>query len=179
MAELAIADVYFKRAEWDLARYSYDDFRRRYPRHGKVDYATYKIGMTLYKKSPKFAGRDQKWTSQAIQNWTGFEQRFPESEHRAEVEEKRWECLERLAKKELQVAEFYAKRSAWESVRRRSLGVVEDFPDSEYAPTARVLQVQSLAELERWDELSVLWKQVQTESPESANKLRQTYSQLP
>ena len=179
MAELAIADVYYKKTEWDLARYSYDDFRRRYPRHEKVDYATYQIGMTFYKKAPKFAGRDQKWTAQAIQSWYGFEKQFPTSEHRSEVEEKRSECAERLAKKELQIAEFYAKRKAWESVRRRSLGFLKDFPNSEYAPTVRVLYVQAMVELENLGEVEALWLQVQTESPEQANKLRKQYPKLP
>ena len=175
MAELAIADVYYKRAEWDLARYSYDDFRRRYPRHEQVDYATYQIGMTLYKKSPKFAGRDQKWTAQAIQSWAGYENRFPESEYRVEVEEKRWECSERLAKKELQIAEFYAKREAWEATRRRSAGLLSDYPTSDYAIDAKVLQVQALLELDPMDDAHALWKDLQTEAPERSAKLRKKY----
>lgn len=178
LAELAIADVYYKKTEWDLARYSYDDFRRRYPRHEKVDYATYQIGMTLYKKAPKFAGRDQKWTAQAIQSWTGFEKRFPESEHLEEVLEKRTECTERLAKKELQIAEFYAKRGAWESVRRRSSGLLDDFPGSEYSLEAKVLHVQSLAELEDWDTVESLWQQLKVEAPETASELSQKYDGL-
>ena len=178
LAELAIADVYYKKTEWDLARYSYDDFRRRYPRHEKVDYATYQIGMTLYKKAPKFAGRDQKWTSQAIQSWNGFERRFPESEYREEVLEKRTECTERLAKKELQIAEFYAKRGAWESVRRRSAGLLTDFPRSEFTIEAKSLQVQALAELEQWDELEALWSQLQVEAPEKAIALARKYDSL-
>ena len=178
LAELGIADVYFKKTEWDLARYSYDDFRRRYPRHEQVDYATYQIGMTLYKKAPKFAGRDQKWTAQAIQSWKGFEKRFPESEYRVEVKEKRTECVERLAKKEIQVAEFYAKRNAWESTRRRSKGLLEDFPTSEFVLEAKVLQVQALAELGRFEETTVLWKQLLAESPESTEDLRKKYPKL-
>jgi len=178
MAELAIADVYFKKTEWDLARYSYDDFRRRYPRHEKVDYATYQIGMTLYKKAPKFAGRDQKWTAQAIQSWQGFEKRFPESEYRPEVEEKRTECIERLAKKELQIAEFYAKRKAWEAVRRRAEGLLNDYPNSEFRLQAKVLLVQALIELDRLDEIKNLWKQLQAESPEQADTLKRKYPQL-
>ena len=178
MAELAIADVYYKRTEWDLARYSYDDFRRRYPRHEKVDYATYQIGMTLYKKAPKFAGRDQKWTAQAIQSWKGFEKRFPESEHLEEVLEKRTECTERLAKKELQIAQFYAKRGAWEASRRRSSGLLKDFPSSEHTVSAKVLQVQSLAELGQWDTLAPLWSQLQVEAPEEAADLSKKYEVL-
>ena len=178
MAELAIADVYYKKTEWDLARYSYDDFRRRYPRHEKVDYATYQIGMTLYKKAPKFAGRDQKWTAQAIKSWTGFEKQFPESEHLDGVLEKRTECTERLAKKELQIAEFYAKRGAWEASRRRSAGLLEDFPSSEYTVDAKVLQVQSLVELGEWDSIAPLWKQLQIEAPDMAATLSKKYESL-
>jgi outer membrane protein assembly factor BamD len=136
MAELAIADVYFKKSEWDLARYSYDDFRRRYPKHEKVDYATYQIGLTFYKKSPRFAGRDQSWTVQAVYSWQNFEKYFPGSEYQQDVIEKRTECLERLAKKELIIAEFYERREAWDSVRRRSEGLVQAYPDSEYIPDA-------------------------------------------
>ena len=52
-AELAIGDVYFKKAEWDQARLSYEDFSRMHPRHPDLDYVIYRIGMTNYKKAPK------------------------------------------------------------------------------------------------------------------------------
>ena len=71
-AELAIADVHFKKGDWDIARSSYDAFRRRYPRHERIDYVVYQIGLTFYKKAPRFAGRDQTWTSQAISSWVRF-----------------------------------------------------------------------------------------------------------
>ena len=86
--------------------------------------------------------------------------------------EKRTECSERLAKKRpLQIAEFYAKRGAWESVRRRSAGLLEDFPGSEYTVDAKALQIQSLAELGQWEALQPLWKQLQVEAPETAATL--------
>ena len=97
-AELAIADVHFKKGEWDIARTSYDAFRRRYPRHDRIDYVVYQIGLTFYKKAPRFAGRDQTWTTQAINSWTRFEDKYTTSEYGVEVLELREECLERLAK---------------------------------------------------------------------------------
>ena len=43
-AELAIADVYFKKREWDQARLAYEDFMRMHPRHPDLDYVTYRVG---------------------------------------------------------------------------------------------------------------------------------------
>ena len=57
-AELAIGDVYFKKAEWDQAKLAYDEFARMHPRHEDLDYVTYRIGMASFKKAPKRAGRD-------------------------------------------------------------------------------------------------------------------------
>lgn len=131
-AELAIADVHFKKGEWDIARSSYDAFRRRYPRHQKIDYVVYQIGLTYFKKAPKFAGRDQTWTTQALASWTYFEERYPQSEHAVEVLELSEECDERLAKKELLITEFYVRRKAWESVLGRAKGLVQDYPESKY-----------------------------------------------
>ena len=58
-AELSIADVYFKQSEWDQARLTYDEFRRRYPKHHKIDYVEYQLGQTLFKKASRIAARDQ------------------------------------------------------------------------------------------------------------------------
>lgn len=175
LAELAIADMYFKKTEWDLARYSYDDFRRRYPRHEKVDYVTYQIGMSLYKKSPRWPGRDQKWTEQTIGVWQGFESQYPNSEYLEEVTEKREECLERLAKKELQIAEFYARRKAWESVRRRAEGLIQDYPESKHVSEAYALLVVAYVGLDDIEAASTALERLAVTDPESAEKLQQKY----
>ena len=178
MAEVAIADVYFKRGEWDLARYSYDRFRTRYPLHEKASYATFQMGMTLYKKAPNWASRDQKWTSQAIQAWDGFEKQYPNSEYVGEVQEKRQECLERLAKKEWIIADFYAKNKEWEAVRRRSMGLLNMYPSSIYVTETKILLVKSLAEMEQWEAAQKEWQQLQILDNASAEKLLKRYPSL-
>jgi outer membrane protein assembly factor BamD len=142
-AELAIADVFFKKHEWDQARLAYEDFMRMHPRNPELDYVVYRIGLTLYKKAPKVAGRDQTWTRQAVNTWSGFEGRFPESEHQEDVHELLRECRERLARKELVIAEFYENRRAWHSVISRVDGLIRVYPTSEYVPDA--LELKALA----------------------------------
>jgi len=145
-AELAIADLHFEKSEWDQARLAYEDFIRMHPRHPDVDYVTYRVGETLYRKSPRAAGRDQTWARQAVNTWSGFDARFPESEHREAVLEKLEECRDRLALKELQVARFYERRDAWVAVEGRAAGLVRTHPESQHVPAALAL----LAEAHAW-----------------------------
>ncbi|RME25156.1 MAG: outer membrane protein assembly factor BamD [Deltaproteobacteria bacterium] len=134
-AELAVADAYYRKSEWDQARLTYEDFMRMHPRHPDLDYVVYRIGLCLYRKAPKVAARDQTWTRQAVNTWAGFEGRFPSSEYREEVARRYAECRERLARKELLIARFYKRRKAWRAVAGRAGGLVRSYPDSEAART--------------------------------------------
>lgn len=144
-AELAIADVYFKKREWDQARLAYEDFMRMHPRHPDLDYVTYRIGLALYNKAPQVAARDQTWTRQAVNTWRGFEARFPDSSYRAEAVDKLTECRERLARKELIIGRFYERRESWPAVEARVRGLLSVYPESTYAPEALHLLAQARA----------------------------------
>lgn len=145
-AELAIADVHYKKSEWDQARLAYEDFMRLHPRHPDLDYVVHRIGETMFKKGPRVAGRDQTWTRQAVNAWSGFSSRFPDSDYRADVEEKLVECRRRLAKKELDIARFYVRRAAWPAVEGRAQGLVETWPESPFVPAS----LELLAEAHAW-----------------------------
>jgi outer membrane protein assembly factor BamD len=145
LAELAIADLYYEKGEWDQARLAYMDFQRSHPRHEELDYVVYRIGMSLYRKAPKISARDQIWTRQTVNQWTGYGTRFPDSEYREEVEEMLFECQERLAKKELVIARFYEGRDAWKAVQGRTEGLLHGWPSSEYIPEALELLAQAQA----------------------------------
>jgi outer membrane protein assembly factor BamD len=138
-AELAIGDVYYKKREWDQARLAYEDFMRMHPRHPDLDYVVYRMGLSLYRKAPLAAGRDQTWTRQAVHTWAGFEGRFPESEYRTEVEEFLEVSRNRLAKKELDIARFYVRRKAWGAVSNRAEGMLRTYPDSRHVSDALFL----------------------------------------
>jgi len=132
-AELAIADVHYKKNEWDQARLAYQDFMRLHPRHPDLDYVVFRIGASLYKKAPRITGRDQTFTRQAVNAWVGFDSRFPDSEYRDEVTEQLAVGRDRLARKELQIAHFYERRAAWKAVEGRARGLLETWPDTPYA----------------------------------------------
>lgn len=140
-AELAIADLYFKKGDYEQAKLAYEDFGRLHPRHEDIDWVVYRTGLCLYKRAPRFAGRDQTPTRQAVNTWTGYAERYPESEHIVEVEEMVGKARDRLARKELSIARFYVKREAWTAVSRRAEGLTVKYPDAESVPEALYLVV--------------------------------------
>lgn len=138
-AELAIADIHYKKNEWDEARVAYEDFMRAHPRYPEIDAVVYHLGMTVYRKAPQIPDRDQTWTRQVVSTWAGFAARFPESEHRAEVEKYLGKAQARLARKELAVALFYQRREAWSAVVGRVDPMLETWPQTPDRSAALVL----------------------------------------
>lgn len=138
-AELAIADLYYQKGEYEQARLAYDDFARLHKKSAKLDYVVFRSAQSLFKRAPAASGRDQTSTRQAVASLSGFEVRFPESEYKDEVARLRGKGTNRLAAKELVVARFYARRDAWVAARRRAEGLVEKYPESKYAAEALYL----------------------------------------
>jgi outer membrane protein assembly factor BamD len=130
LAELAIADLYFKKAEWDQARLAYEDFQRMHPHHEQVDYVVYRMGLCLWRKAPSVAARDQVWTRQAVNAWSGFAARYPDSELLPEVYELLDEGRDRLAHKEFIIGKFYLRREAWVAAGGRFEGMLRAYPDT-------------------------------------------------
>jgi outer membrane protein assembly factor BamD len=135
-AQLAIADLHFKKGDLQQANLAYKEFAALHPRHENLDYVTWRIGLSIYKRAPQFAGRDQTATREAVDVWTGFDSRFPESEHNTDVHRLLDRSRERLAAKELYIARFYVKRKAWGAVRGRTEGLARRYPDSSHMPKA-------------------------------------------
>lgn len=171
-AELAIADVHFKKNEWDAARLAYEDFTRAHPRYRDLDYVVYRLGLTLYKKAPQIAARDQTWTRQAVNTWMGFTARFPDSSHRAEVEDMLGKARARLARKELIIARFYERREAWQSVVGRLGPMLQQYPDSPDRPEALALFGEAWQGLGREDLANEALQKLKSEAPESREAKR-------
>jgi outer membrane protein assembly factor BamD len=135
-AQLAIADVYFKKHDFEQARYAYEEFAAYHPRHENLDYVTYRIGLSIWRRAPRLAGRDLSSTRAAVNVWTGFDTRFPDSKHIEEVNKHLERERARLAHKELYIARFYARRGAWDAVRGRAEYLLLRYPDTPWADEA-------------------------------------------
>ena len=144
-AELAIADLHYKKAEWDQARLAYEEFQRLHPRNDELDYVVYRVGLCLWKKAPAIAGRDQTWTRQAVNAWSGFEARFPESDLLPDVSRRLQAGRDRLARKEFIIGRFYARRGADRAVIGRMQAMLKTYPQAADRDKALALLGAALA----------------------------------
>ncbi len=135
-AQLAIADLHFKKNDYAQARFAYEEFAALHPRHPDLDYVTWRIGLSIYKAASKLAGRDQTATRSAVNVWTGFDSRFPESSYVEDVDRLLERGRDRLARKELYIARFYQRKQAWGAVRGRAEHLIRRYPDTEPVPEA-------------------------------------------
>ncbi|MBN2798305.1 MAG: outer membrane protein assembly factor BamD [Deltaproteobacteria bacterium] len=166
-AELVIAEIYFKKADYEQARMSYEDFRRLHPLYpvyvvgedgepGRgMDFVVYREGLSMFKRASKIPGRDQTATRSSLATWSwcppgrqeggarGYDQCFPESAYLAEVQALQAKGLDRLAEKELVVARFYAERGVWRAVIDRAQGMVRLYPESAHVPEALALLAEA------------------------------------
>lgn len=141
-AELAIADIHYKKGDYEQARLAYDDFSRLHPRHPDLDYVVYRVGLSIWKRAPRAAGRDQTSTRAAVNAWTGFSTRFPDSTHQQEVAELLAAGRDRLAKKELVIARYYVREENYGAAVERLEDMVARYPDSSHTAQALALMAQ-------------------------------------
>ncbi len=167
-AELAIADVHFRKNEFDAARMAYEDFARAHPRYPGMDEVVYKLGLTWARKAPTVAARDQTNTVQAVKVWSTFESRFPNSEHLPEVKAALTKANARLARKELVIARFYAKRGAWGSVVGRLEPMLRTYPDSPDAQEAQARLAEGWSRTDRRDLAEGMLTRMRSDAPTSA-----------
>lgn len=171
-AELAIADVYFEKREWDQARLAYEDFQRMHPRHSDLDYVVSQIGRSWYKKAPKAAGRDQSYTRQAIVSWSGFDTRYPDSALKDEVMADLAECRERMARRETLIARFYVRRGAWRAVEGRADGLLRTWPGSSFETEGLALYAVASAHRGLEDQANSAVDRLETLDREAAAEVR-------
>ncbi len=176
-AELAIADIHFKKNEWDEARLAYEDFKRSHPRYPELDLVVYRLGLVLYKKAPIIPDRDQSVTRQTVAEWAGFSSQFPESQYRPEVEKYLGKARARLAKKELLVAQFYARRNSWPAVVGRVEPMLRTWPESPDGGEALALYGKALHELGNEEGAKSVVEKLQAK-PEDAKWLRELQRDL-
>lgn len=127
-AELAIADVHFKAEAWPEAQVAYQLFRDLHPKHPRVDYVVYRIGLSFYNQLPETVDRDLTLAKDAIASFSEVAERYPSSEYAKESLEKKDDCLKRLAGKEDYIGDFYFKRGLYESALPRYENLVKVYP---------------------------------------------------
>ncbi len=159
-AQLALADIQFERGNFEEARYAYEEFATYHPRHESLDHVTFQIGMSIWKRAPKWAGRDQTTTRTALNSWSSFEARFPESGYTEQVHTLMGRGNARLASKVVWIGRFYQKKRQWPAVYGRGRELRATFPGSRYETEAMAMMAMAAHHMGRPDEADSLLEQM-------------------
>lgn len=127
-AELKIADIQFTRESFEEAKAAYQLFKELHPKHSKIDYVTYRLGLCGYKQLPESIDRDLSSSKDALENFNLLIDVYPNSKYVKDAQSKKQEILQKLAEKELYIADFYFKRKDYLSALGRYENLLSQYP---------------------------------------------------
>lgn len=135
-AELAIADIHFKREAYVEAESAYKVFKEFHPRHSKIDYVTFRIAMSMFKQLPESIDKDLNMAEDALIFFRQVHTNYPSSEFANSAREHELLCRTRLARSVYYIAEFYFKREKFDSALGRFQELLKDYSDTTLIPSA-------------------------------------------
>lgn len=134
-AELKLADLDFAQERYAESREKFATFIKLHPTHPKVDYAAYRLARTYFEDAPSdfflippAAEKDQTQVLAAFSSLGAFLKNYPESQYVPEARKALDTTRLRLARHELYVASFYARRERWKAVAQRLEGLLKNYP---------------------------------------------------
>jgi len=147
-AELAIADVHFKRESYTESEIAYQNFRDLHPKHIKSDYVLFRIAMSYFMQLPETIDRDLTSGKDAIYHFSELLKLYPQSEFATEAKNKKEDVINRQAQKELYIADFYLKQKKFGAAFGRYENALKKFPGIGFDPKAHLGAARSAKGLE-------------------------------
>jgi outer membrane protein assembly factor BamD len=151
-AQLEIIYAHYRSFEPEAAIAAADRFIRLHPQHPNVDYAYYLKGLANYAESQGFLDRflptdmTRRDPGLAVQSFEDFRQllfRYPGSPYAADAKARMVYLRNRLARYEINVANYYFKRGAYMAAANRGRHVVENFPQTPATGDALAVMTQA------------------------------------
>lgn len=144
--QAALESIYanYSANQYQAALSGADRFIKQHPRHPDIPYIYYVRGLANYDRtggSSNFfsAGQNKRDPTHLRQAFTDFNlliRNYPDSAFTKDAQLRMIEIKHRLAKYELQVAEYYLTRQAWVAASRRAEYVVNHYQGSDSVPRA-------------------------------------------
>jgi outer membrane protein assembly factor BamD len=133
---LELAYAYYRYDEPESAIRELDEFIKLYPKHKELPYAYYLKGVAadsivkswLDKWITDPAHRDMKSTERAFNYYQELITRYPETEYAQNARQRLIIIRNRMARHELQVAQYYYSRQAYLAAANRSRFILEEYP---------------------------------------------------
>ena len=139
LAQLRIGDVYFLQESYPEASAAYETFVELYPKNEKAPYALFRQGESYFKDIPSKIDRDLKSAESSISAFTLYLKKYPAGEYVKQAAEMKKQAYNKLAEKELKVAQFYIRRNKKDAARLRLQKLIDQYGESESSGEAMKL----------------------------------------
>ncbi len=156
-AQLEIAYTYYQAQEYESAILAAERFIKLHPDHRSIAYAYYLRGLARYDGDQSFMARwfnqdlserDPKSMREAFRYFSELVTRFPDSRYTNDAIQRMRQLRDGMAKYELHVANYYARRSAFVAAANRAKYVVKHYQGTPAVPEALAIMVKSYTELD-------------------------------
>ncbi len=166
-AELAIADVHFKDEAFAEAQVSYQAFKELHPKHPQIDYVSFRIGLSFYKQLPDSIDRDLTLAHDAILAFDEVLKNYSKSEYAKESQEKKADCLKKLATKEDYIGDFYFVREKYLAAFKRYESLITLYPGQGFDAKALSRAAISAHKSDHADKAETYLKKLKAQFPDS------------
>lgn len=143
--QLDLIYSYYQKQDYTQTLSAADRFLHSHPDSPNLDYVLYMAGLTNQALGDNFiqdffnidrASRETTTIKNAYSNFETLVKHFPNSKYALDASLRMTYLKNRLAKHELEIAQFYAKRDADVAVVNRCLGILRQYPDTKPAQQA-------------------------------------------
>lgn len=166
LAELRIADAYFRNRKYQEAIFHYQEFQRHHPAHESIPYVLYRIGLSYYKLILSI-DRDQSATRKAAGRFEELIRKYPDCEYAEDARDKLMSCRQRLAAYEFYVGRFYFRKGDYQVALGRFGRILKDYPDSGLVAKALYFIGLCYYHLKEWDEAREALRRLKDLYPQS------------
>lgn len=155
-AQLDVAYAYYKFQEPESAISAVERFMRLHPRDSHIDYAYYLKGLVSFHRGAGFiddwfprdqSRHDAQVMQQAYNDFSTLVRLYPDSYYAGDAHQRMVFLRNKMAQKEIEIAEFYIERETWLSAVNRAKNVLERYQDSIWSHRALEILVQGYKKL--------------------------------
>jgi len=129
------ANTFYNLEDFYLAGYQFERFETSYPKSDSVERASYKSAISYYELSPRYS-LDQEETITALEKLQSYVNKYPDTDRRAEVNEKVSILRGKLEKKDFEIAKQYLRISDFKAAIDAFENFISDHPGSSYRKNA-------------------------------------------
>lgn len=166
IARLENAKALYLEKKFEEARAEYQRFLELHPQHERSDEAHYYLAMAYFRQADS-PDRDQTFTRNALEGFELVLTQMPDSQYAPDARERKTQCRQKLAEKELYVGMFYFDRGNYTAAAARFGKLLADYGGAGFDDRALYHLGESLWRLEQKDEARATFQRLVQEHSQS------------